>query len=218
MLWAKQSQLMELLLKLAYCQLMQTSHHRFGNWEKKMIHQTPKALPLPCFIFKPKQPYSFCISFPGFHCRLCSAHLLFLCWGKMQSKKVVMNLMVSSCCSFMLHTDLPLLLCALWCPTPYEGHLCSLRAVTVLVWVALAWVATLPQGYLCHSTSRRSPIGMEPLRPRAHLWPHVPSAVSLCESLKPCPGASPVPAGWLFMCAQAGILCAPTTRWRFDVH
>lgn len=72
-----------------------------------MIHQTPKALPLPCFIFKPKQPYSFCISFPGFHCRLCSAHLLLLCWGKKQSKKVVMSLMVSSCCSFMLHADLP---------------------------------------------------------------------------------------------------------------
>lgn len=44
MLGAKQSQLGELVLKLAYCQLTQTSNHGFGNWEKEN-DQTPKVLP-----------------------------------------------------------------------------------------------------------------------------------------------------------------------------
>lgn len=48
MLGPKQSQLGELVLKLAYCQLTQTSNHGFGNWEKEN-DQTPKVLPFPTF-------------------------------------------------------------------------------------------------------------------------------------------------------------------------
>lgn len=173
MLWAKQSQLMELLLKLAYCQLIMG----LRTERQKLIHQTPKALPLP--YFKPKQLYPLCISFPGFHCRLSSAYLLLPCWGNMQSKNVVMSLTGSFCHSFMLHADLPLLLFTFQCPTPCEGHLWT---VTVLLWVTLVWVATLAQGCLCHRTSRRSPVGVEPLLPRAYLQLHVPSAVSLSVS------------------------------------
>lgn len=55
MLGPKQSQLGELVLKLAYCQLTQTSNHGFGNWEKEN-DQTPKVLPLPYFQLKPNTP------------------------------------------------------------------------------------------------------------------------------------------------------------------
>lgn len=119
---------MELLLKLAYCQLIMG----LRTERQKLIHQTPKALPLP--YFKPKQLYPLCISFPGFHCRLSSAYLLLPCWGNMQSKNVVMSLTGSFCHSFMLHADLPLLLFTFQCPTPCEGHLWT---VTVLLWVTL---------------------------------------------------------------------------------
>lgn len=165
---------------------------------KKLIHQTLKALPPPYFNVKPKQSYPLRISFPGFHCRLCSARLLFLCWDNMQSKKVLMSVMVPFCCSFML-----IFLCSslfFSVPPPvrvtYRGCRCSVVGGSGVSGHVRSGVSLpqLPTGVSCwhgtftaHSTSA--------------------TTCSLYESLKPCPRMSPVPAGWLFMCARAGILC-----------
>lgn len=125
------------------------------------------ALPLPYFNFKPKQPYPLYIIIPGFHCRLCSAHLLLLCWGNMQSQKVVMSLMVSFAAAWCWSSSAPLWFSvshSLWGSlTVPQGCHCSVLS------------GHTPSGCLCHSTSGRSPVAMEPLLPRAHLQPHVPS-------------------------------------------
>jgi len=93
------------------------------------------------------------------------------------------------------------------CPCPGVGGACvsgpqlqSLRAVLALMWVAYSY-----------SPSAMYPVGMDPLLPRAHLQPHVPSAVPPSASLSGHLLTSPVPAGscsFLHMLKQEYSVCS----------
>lgn len=188
---------------------MQTSNHGFENWEKKVDPSNPKG-----FNFKPKQFYIFYISFPGFHCRLCSAHLLLLCRGNMQSKEVVMSLMVSFCFSFMLLflcssllfsvpasmrvTYGPSGLSLFYCGWPWCEWLHSLRGVFAVVLpggLLLAWNLYCPEQIYSHTFPLQSP------------------SVSLSNCVFLCLLSLLADS----LCAPAGILCASETSREFGV-